>query len=74
MKVRIPNATNSQKCPKCKKLMKSQWFGYRCTRCGHEQLNNIGRGFDEALKMKETLDDDLTKSIETEEVTLIKGE
>ena len=57
MKVRIPNAMNSQKCPKCKKLMKPQWFGYKCSKCGYEQLNNIGRGFDEDMRREETLDD-----------------
>ena len=55
MKVRIPNTMNSQKCPKCQKLMKPQWFGYKCTKCGYEQLNNTGREFDDDMKMKETV-------------------
>lgn len=38
--------------------MKPKWFGYKCTRCGYEQLNNIGREFNERMEMKETLNDD----------------
>lgn len=73
MKVRIPNAMNSQKCPKCQKLMRSQWFGYKCTRCGYEQLNKIGREFNEDFKMEETIDYDYTKSMESDEVILTEG-
>lgn len=42
MKVRIKSA-NSVKCPKCGKLISSQWFGYRCSQCTYEQLNARGQ-------------------------------
>ena len=52
MKVRIKSA-NSVRCPKCGKLMSSQWFGYRCSQCTYEQLNAEGRKAVEKSKWEE---------------------
>ena len=53
MKVRIKSA-NSIKCPKCGKLISSQWFGYRCSKCTYEQLNAEGRKAVEESKWEES--------------------
>lgn len=54
MKVRIKNS-GSIKCPKCGKLIQSQWFGYRCPQCNYEQLNKEGRDAIEDSKREESL-------------------
>lgn len=56
MRVRIPGATNSQRCPRCNKMMRTEWFGFRCPQCQYEQLNNEGREFVEHMNMKETVE------------------
>jgi tRNA(Ile2) C34 agmatinyltransferase TiaS len=53
MKVRVPNGCNSTKCPRCGKLLSSQWFGYKCIKCNYEQLNKIGREFIENMNRME---------------------
>lgn len=55
MKCNLPKniASNSQKCPKCNKLMKSFWWGYRCKRCSYEQLNSEGREWNKSMKKVE---------------------
>lgn len=58
MKVRLKNNNGSIKCPKCGKLMKSQWFGYRCSQCNYEQLNSIGRDAFEEKRESESLTDE----------------
>lgn len=55
MRVRI-KMPNSTKCPRCGKLMKPQWFGYRCSQCQYEQLNNEGREFVKLMNRKETIE------------------
>lgn len=57
MKVRIPNASNSTKCPKCSKLMKSYWWGVRCPQCNHQQLNNEGREWERQMRRVESIED-----------------
>lgn len=53
MRVRLFNATNSIKCPKCGKLMQSYWFGDRCKKCNYEQLNQAGKEFKESMRKVE---------------------
>lgn len=57
MKCNLPKniASNSQKCPKCNKLMTSFWWGYRCKRCSYEQLNREGRDWKESMNKVEVL-------------------
>jgi len=55
MKVNIPNGSNSVKCFKCENLMKNQWYGYKCKKCGYEQLNSAGREFIKEMSKIETV-------------------
>lgn len=55
MRIKIPNARNSIKCPRCGKLISPEWFGYRCTKCSYEQLNKEGREFVKEMSKVETL-------------------
>lgn len=55
MKVRIPNATNKVKCFRCGNLMKNEWYGHKCKKCGYEQLNNAGRDFIKEMNRAETI-------------------
>lgn len=54
MKVRLKTA-NSTKCPRCGKLVKPQWFGYKCSQCNYEQLNKEGREFNKRMSRKENV-------------------
>ena len=57
MKCNLPKniASNSQKCPKCNKLMKSFWWGYKCKRCSYEQLNREGLEWNKNIKKMEII-------------------
>lgn len=57
MKVRISNASGSVKCIKCGKLMAKKWYGYKCRKCGCEQLNKAGREYLIEMKMVESIID-----------------
>lgn len=57
MNVRLPKgiSSNSHKCPKCGKMMRNFWFGYRCPQCNYEQLNSAGREWNEDMKRVEVI-------------------